>query len=142
MIAAATRNVPEASFEKIDIKDFTPADGKQYDAITVYFSLIASVTQEQIRSYIAKIYTWLNEGGLFIFATVPISGENLEITWMGRPIVASSLSPDEVLASMKAATFEVLKAENSKFMPRAAEAGICQKEDVWEEDHLFVYARK
>jgi cyclopropane fatty-acyl-phospholipid synthase-like methyltransferase len=142
MIAAATRNVPEASFDKIDIKDFKPADGKKYDAITVYFSLIASVTQEQIRSYIAKIYTWLKEGGLFIFATVPISGENLEITWMGRPIVASSLSPDEVLESMKAANFEVLKAESSKYLPRAAEAGICQKEDVWEEDHIFVYSRK
>ena len=62
MIAAATRNVPEASFEKVDIKDFKiPADGKNYDAITVYFSLIASVTQDQIRSYIAKIHTWLKD---------------------------------------------------------------------------------
>src|SRR5262249_39831994 len=124
------------------IKDLKPPDGAKYDAITVYFSLIASVTQEQIRNYIAKIYTWLKEGGLFVFATVPISGESLEITWMGRPIVASSLSPDEVLESMKAANFEVLKAESSKYLPRAAQAGICQKEDVWEEDHLFVYARK
>ena len=142
MIAAATRNVPEASFAKIDVKDFKPADGEKYDAITVYFSLIASVTQEQIRNYIAKIYTWLKEGGLFIFATVPISGESLEITWMGRPIVASSLSPGEVLESVKAANFEVLKAESSKYLPRAAQAGICREEDVWEEDHLFVYARK
>ena len=61
---------------------------------------------------------------------------------MGRPIVASSLSPDEALESVKAAGFEVLKAEKSKFLPKAAEAGICKKEEVWEEDHLFVYARK
>ncbi|KAK4941924.1 hypothetical protein LTR10_018254 [Elasticomyces elasticus] len=142
MIAVATRNVPEASFEKIDIKDFKPADGKQYDAITVYFSMIASVTQDQIRDTIAKIYAWLKEGGVFVFATVPISGEKMDIAWMGRPIVASSLSSEEVLEAMRAARFEVLKAENSKYLPRAVEAGICKEEDVWEEEHLFVYATK
>ncbi|KAI1608113.1 methyltransferase type 12 [Exophiala viscosa] len=98
MIAAATRNVPEASFEKIDIKDFEPANGRH--------------------------------------------GENMDIAWMGRPIVASSLSSEEVLEVMKAAKFEVLKVENSKYLPRAAQAGICREEDVWEEEHLFVYARK
>ncbi|KAI1620005.1 hypothetical protein EDD37DRAFT_654113 [Exophiala viscosa] len=118
------------------------ANGKQYDAITVYFSMIASVTQEQIRESIAKIYSWLKPDGLFIFATVPISGENMDIAWMGRPIVASSLSSEEVLEVMKAAKFEVLKVENSKYLPRAAQAGICKEEDVWEEEHLFVYARK
>ncbi len=56
--------------------------------------------------------------------------------------MASSLSPEEILESVKAAGVEVLKAENSKYLPKAAQAGICKTEDVWEEDHLFVYARK
>ncbi|RMZ85884.1 hypothetical protein DV737_g376, partial [Chaetothyriales sp. CBS 132003] len=142
MIAAAKQNVPNATFERVDIKDFTPPSGQKYDAITVYFSLIASVTQEEIRNYIAKFYTWLKDGGIFIFATVPIAGDNLEITWMGRPIIASSLSVDEVLESVKAAKFEVLKTESSTFLPKAAEAGICDQEEVWEEPHLFVYAKK
>ncbi len=142
MIAAATRNVTDALFKKIDIKDFKPADGKRYDAITVYFSLIASVTQQQIRDYITQIHTWLKEDGFFIFATVPMSGENQGIKWMGRDILASSLSSEEVLETMNAAKFVILKTENSKYLPKAAEAGICRKEEVWEENHLFVYARK
>ncbi|RMZ86825.1 hypothetical protein DV736_g5950, partial [Chaetothyriales sp. CBS 134916] len=143
MIAAAKQNVPNATFEKVDIKDFSPPSRQKFDAITVYFSLIASVTQEEIRKYIAKIYTWLkDDGGIFLFATVPIPGDNLEITWMGRPIVASSLSADEIVESVQAAQFEVLKTESSTFLPKAAEAGICDKDEVWEEPHLFVYAKK
>ncbi|EXJ62704.1 hypothetical protein A1O7_03142 [Cladophialophora yegresii CBS 114405] len=142
MVEAATRNVPAASFVKIDVRDFEPPCAATYDAITVYFSLIASVSRENIRSYIRRIFDWLAEGGLFVFATVPISGEGLEIAWMGRPIVASGLCEDEVLERMKEVGFEVIKVERSTYMPRAVEAGICNDEDVWEEEHLFVYARK
>ena len=140
MITAAKENVPDARFEKVDIKDYVPEEG--LDAVTVYFSMIASITQEEIRGYIAKMYSWLKKGGLFIFATVPISGEGMEIMWMGRPIVASSLGPEEVVGAIEKAGFEVLKSEKSKFTPKAVEAGICGGEDVWEEDHIFVYARK
>ena len=141
MIDAAKQNVPNAKFEKADVKTFQLTDGT-FDAITVYFSLIASVTQQEIKDTMTKIHQWLKPGGIFIFATVPISGENLEISWMGRPITVSSMSPEEVLDSMKTVGFEVLKSENSVFMPTAAEAGICGKEEVWEEPHLFVYAKK
>ena len=61
---------------------------------------------------------------------------------MGRPSVVSSLSPEEVTEAIKKAGFEMIKSESSKYLPKAAEAGICDWEDVWEEDHLFVYARK
>ena len=140
MITAARANVPSGRFEKLDVKDYVPE--QELDAVTVYFSMIASITQEEIKSYIAKIYSWLKKGGLFVFATVPISGEGMEIMWMGRPIVASSLGPEEVVESIEKVGFEVLKKEMSKFTPKAAEAGICEKGDVWEEDHIFVYARK
>lgn len=142
MIDAARRNVPAAKFEKADIKTFTPGEGITYDAVTVYFSLIASVTQQEIKDVFARIYTWLKPGGFFIFATVPISGESLEIYWMGRPITVSSLSQEEVLEALKTIGFEVVKADSSKFLPKAAQAGICEEKDVWEEDHLFVYAKK
>lgn len=142
MIDAAKQNVPNATFEKADIKIHTPKDAGNYDAITVYFSLIASVTQQEIKDTFAKIYQWLKPGGLFIFATVPINGESLDIAWMGRPITVSSLDQDSVLESFKSIGFEVLNVETSKFMPQAVKAGICEDKDVWEEDHLFVYARK
>lgn len=142
MIDAARHNVPAARFEKADIKTFTPGEGNKYDAITVYFSLIASVTQQEIKDVFAKIHSWLKPGGFFVFATVPISGESLEIFWMGRPITVSSLSQEEALEALKAIGFQVLRADSSKFLPKAAQAGICEEKDVWEEDHLFVYTKK
>lgn len=142
MIDAATQNVPNATFTKADVKTFTPNTDGGYDAITVYFSLIASVTQDEIRGIFAKIHSWLKPGGLFVFATVPINGDSLDIDWMGRPITVSSLDQDQVLQSFKGIGFEVVKVETSKFMPKAVEAGICEEKDVWEEDHLFVFARK
>jgi 2-polyprenyl-3-methyl-5-hydroxy-6-metoxy-1,4-benzoquinol methylase len=143
MIAAAKQNVPEASFEKVDFKSFSPSpEGKQYDAITVYFSMIASVSQQEIKDNIAKCFTWVKPGGHFVFATVPISGENLEINWMGRAIIASSLGPEEVVEAIKAPGFEVVEQHLSTFFPKAVEAGICEKEEIWEEPHIFVYAKK
>lgn len=141
MIEAAQKNVPNAQFEKKDVKDFSP-QAESLDAITVYFSMIAGVTQDEIRENIKKIYGWLKPGGIFVFATVPVAGNNLEIKWMGRPVVVSSLPAEEAVEAVKQAGFEVVKDEVSTFTPSAAEAGICKAEDVWEEPHLFVYAKK
>ncbi|OCT50774.1 hypothetical protein CLCR_07778 [Cladophialophora carrionii] len=94
--------------------------GPVYDAITVYFSLIASVSREDIGAYIGRIFDWLTPGGLFVFATVPIAGKGLEIAWMGRPIVANGLSEDQVLERMREAGFEVIQVERSKYRPMAA----------------------
>lgn len=142
MIEAAKKQVPEADFLKVDIRTFAPPAGIKYDAITAYFSLISDVTQQEIKDTFMNIYSWLNPEGFFVFATVPISGDNLDIEWMGRPITVSSLSEEEILEALKGIGFSVLKAQSSKFMPEAVEAGICEEKDVWEEPQLFVYARK
>ncbi|KAK3317181.1 S-adenosyl-L-methionine-dependent methyltransferase [Cercophora scortea] len=141
MITAAQQRVPNATFFKLDIRDLnaTPAS---YDAATAYFSLIAGVTQDEIRSIIAQVYALLKPGGFFVWSTVPLPADNLQIAWMGQPLVASSLPPDEAVRAVKNAGFEVIKEEVSTFLPKAAEAGICKAEEVWEETHLFVYARK
>ncbi len=141
MIDAAKANVPKARFEHADICDFqSPPDS--FDGITVYFSMIAGVTQGQIRSYIQKIYGGLKQGGFFVFATVPIAANQMEIKWMGRPVVVSSLEAGEAVDWISKVGFEVVQHAVSTFMPKAAEAGICNADDVWEEPHLFVYARK
>lgn len=141
MIEAAQKNVPNAKFEKKDFNDFKPQAGS-LDAITVYFSMIADVTQDQIKENFKKIYDWLKPGGIFVFGTVPVAGNNLEIKWMGRPVKVSSLEADEAVSSIKETGFEVVHSATSAFTPAAAEAGICKAEDVWEEPHLFVYAKK
>lgn len=141
MITAARERVPAAKFEQLDIRAFNPPEGS-YDAATVYFSMIASVTQEEIKEFIAKIYGFIKPGGLFVFATVPIAAENLQIKWMGRPVTVSSLAPEEAVEWIGKVGFKVEHEAVSKFTPKGAEAGICKPEDVWEEPHLFVYAKK
>ncbi len=143
MIKAARERVPDAIFRQMDVRKFlatsTPAS---FDAITVYFSLIASVTQVEIRAFIGQFYELLRPGGLFVFATVPIAAESLPLRWMGRQVVVSGLAEDEALDRIKSVGFSVESQTITKFMPKGAETGICQPQDVWEETHLFVHARK
>jgi ubiquinone/menaquinone biosynthesis C-methylase UbiE len=141
MLAAARSHVKNAQFEQVDYRAFQGEYGS-FEAITVYFSLIAGVTQDEIRNAFKKIHSWLKPGGYFIFSTVPIDGNNLEIKWMGRPVVVSSLTAEEGVAAIRAAGFEILDEKQSTFMPQAVEAGICLSEEIWEETHLFVYAKK
>jgi ubiquinone/menaquinone biosynthesis C-methylase UbiE len=141
MLEAARSNVKNSRFEQIDYRNFKAEEGS-FDAITVYFSLIAGVTQDDIREAFQKIYSWLKPGGKFVFATVPVAGNNLEIKWMGRPVVVSSLTAEDSVNAIKAAGFEILDEKQSTFTPEAVKAGICTEEDVWEETHLFVYTKK
>lgn len=141
MVEDAKKKVPNAKFQKMDMMDFDPGPAT-YDAITVFFSMIASITQDQIRQNIEKIYTWLKPGGVFVFATVPVAGNNLEIKWMGRPVVVSSLEAEEAVRVVREVGFEVVYHGVSTFTPQSVKAGICSADDVWEEPHLFVHARK
>jgi SAM-dependent methyltransferase len=141
MIEDAKTKVPNAAFKKMDVVEFSPGPAT-YDAVTVFFSMIASVTQEQIRQNIQNIHTWLKLGGIFVFATVPVAGNNLEIKWMGRPVTVSSLEADEAVNWIRQVGFEVVYYGVSTFTPHSVEAGICDADDVWEEPHLFVYAKK
>lgn len=141
MLDAARKNVPSAKFEQIDARDFS-APPATFDAITVYYSLIASITQDEIRQCIQKIYDWLKPGGLFVFMTVPIDANNIEIRWMGRRLTASGLASEDVVDWIRRVGFEVVHDAISKFTPKAVEAGICGPEDVLEEETQIVYAKK
>lgn len=141
MVTAARERVPNARFERVDICDFSAPQGS-YDAVTVYFSLIASVTQADILRQLAKIHDLLRPGGLFVFATVPEDVESVQLRWMGQPVTVSSLGPDEAMLAIERAGFEIVHNKVTKFTPKGEEAGICRKSEAWEEPHLFVYARK
>ena len=77
--------------------------------------------------------TVLDEGG---------EGENVAARFMGREVVASTLTAEESVVGIRGAGFEVLYEKVSRFTPRVVEAGICGEEDVEEEQQLFVYAKK
>ncbi|KAK3313109.1 S-adenosyl-L-methionine-dependent methyltransferase [Apodospora peruviana] len=141
MITSAKERVPNASFEKLDIRDFNPP-ADSYDVATAYFSLIAGVTQDEIRGFMAKIFGFVKPGGLLVWGTVPLPVESEQIAWMGKPITVSSLAPEGAVDAVKKAGWEVVKEVQGVFKPKGAEAGICKQEDVWEETHLYIYARK
>ncbi|KUI55808.1 Demethylmenaquinone methyltransferase [Cytospora mali] len=141
MITAARERVPNAKFEQIDFRNFKPPQ-QSLDAASVYFSMIADVTQQEIKGFIADIYRALKPGGLFVFATLPLDVQGVQVKWMGRPMTVSSLAHEVAVETIRTVGFELVHDAVTKFTPRGAEAGICQKEEVWEEPHLFVYARK
>src|SRR5271154_2471461 len=141
MISTARERAPKAKFQQVDYREFESRPNV-YDAITVYFSLILDLTQEEIRDSFRKFHGWLKPGGLFVFATVPVAGNRLAMKWMGRPIVVSSFTAEDVVAAVGEAGFEVVKEKVTVFMPRMVEGGICEAEDISEELLLFVYAKK
>ncbi|KAK7732499.1 hypothetical protein SLS53_008504 [Cytospora paraplurivora] len=141
MITAARKRVPNAKFEQVDFRNFDPPP-RSLDGASVYFSFIADVTQEEINGFVSKIYDFLKPGGLFVFATLPLDVQGLQFKWMGRPVTVSSLAPDVAVGMIRDVGFEIVYDAVTKFTPKGAEAGICQKDEVWEESHLFVYARK
>ncbi|KAK3347656.1 S-adenosyl-L-methionine-dependent methyltransferase [Neurospora tetraspora] len=121
-------------------------DPEGYHAVTPYFSLLAGFeTRREIREVIRKVYHWFREGGLFVFATVPMDVEGEVIEWLGKPVTVSSLSRSQVLEVVREVGFEVEWEMTRKFAPKAVEAGILKPEEAekaWEEEHLFVYAVK
>ncbi|KAF7185491.1 putative methyltransferase YqeM, partial [Pseudocercospora fuligena] len=139
-IETARSAVPTAKFHQANILAWTPPH--IYDAIIIYFSLISSITQSEIREAFKKLYSLLSPGGVFIFGTVVVECEMKESKWMGRDCVVSGLSVEGNLEGIKEAGFEVIKFEEEVFVPKGVEAGLCEKGDVWEEPMLYVYARK
>lgn len=143
MVDAGRRNAPNAKFEKIDMLSFLKREPDEtYDAATMYLSGMAGLTQDEYRSTFASVSRIVKKGGLFVLVTLPIDADCQPLTWMGRQWTTSSLAAEDALASVKKAGFEILKDETVTFLPRGAEAALCAKEEVKEETHLYVYARK
>jgi ubiquinone/menaquinone biosynthesis C-methylase UbiE len=114
-----------------------------FDAITVYFSLAIASSQDVIRLQIRRMYQWLRPGGVLVLATVPNSRDRVTDSFMGRRFLASNLSCEEYLSCIKTVGFDVVYHNVSLFKPEAAaKAGICTVENVKEERHLFIYAKK
>ncbi|KAJ8612973.1 hypothetical protein MRB53_037181 [Persea americana] len=142
MVEHARKAVPNASFEKIDIRSFQ-ADEGSFDAITSFFALLTDMTHQDIRDVITSIYKWLKPGGCFVLGTCPLSGPEMqEERWLGRMSTISSLDVDEFLRVITGCGFEVVHHSLTYLTPRAEEAGLCKQEDVWEEPRLHIHALK
>ncbi|KAK5653010.1 hypothetical protein OQA88_9296 [Cercophora sp. LCS_1] len=142
MVDVARKRVPNATFLKVDTRDWNPP-AEEFDAVIIMFSILIGVTKDEIRETIAKAYRMLKPGGVFLFATVAIEGEDVEVVWVGRSIPCTNFSPEGTVDAIKAVGFELVKSEETKYWPgKAAGTGICREDQVWEEPLLWIYARK
>ncbi|KAK4187793.1 S-adenosyl-L-methionine-dependent methyltransferase [Podospora australis] len=145
MVAFASEHVPLATFTRADIRDFKVEENQKYDVVTSYFGLIAEISQQEILETLKKIgHEMLKPGGIFVWATVPVDVNLEEIMWMGKPVVVSNLAKDAAVEAVRdVAGLQIVNVVEEKFKPeKAVEAGICAEEDVWVEDHLYIWARK
>ena len=143
MIEIAIPQVPKAKFEVADARTWEPPAGSaQFDGIISCFAFLAAVSQADVRAFFPRAYRWLRPGGIFVFGTVPMDLENVQIKWLGRDVVGSSLDIESCFDAIKSAGFVVEKHELENYLPKGAEVGLCKAEDVWEEQHLFICCRK
>ncbi|KAK4615527.1 hypothetical protein CLAFUW4_09951 [Fulvia fulva] len=143
MLETARSQVPSAHFELASGLTWEPKEGDgSLDAVVVYHSLIANITQDEIRGFFGRAWRWVRAGGLFVFATVPIEGNLKKLKWLGRDLVSSGLSAEENVECIRKAGFEVEEDWMEMFMPKAVESGLCKEGEEDEEPHLFVLARK
>ena len=124
IIRVAKDRVRGAESEVTDIKSWITSDGQaSYDSITVYFNLIANLTQDGIRSTIWRISSWLRSGGITVFATAPMQANNADIKRMGGDIVVRGMNVEDFGQWFRKIGFEVVKEEESTCMPKGVEAG-------------------
>jgi cyclopropane fatty-acyl-phospholipid synthase-like methyltransferase len=141
MLEVARKQIPLATFERIDFREFT-TEPATYDAITSYFAFLVAMPQDQIREMIQKIYNWLKPGGLFAFGTVPADIEHLPAKWLGTDVILTSMSEDQYANCFRETGFTIVHQKASVFVPKAVEAGLCKPEETGEEHQLFIYLKK
>lgn len=147
MIEAARERVPGATFELGDARTYQPREEEwaKLDGVTAFFTFIAGVLHDDIRSLPVRVASWLKPGGLFVsgwFCPPGLRVENHETKWMGKDVTVSVLPQEEVVKEIERAGFEVAEKIEETYLPRAVEAEICGPDEVLEEPHVFVCARK
>ncbi|GIZ49594.1 hypothetical protein CKM354_001262400 [Cercospora kikuchii] len=140
MLSHARLSAPKATFIEADILSYQPSapsssSAQDPDAIVAYFSMIGHVTQNDIRHFFKKVHSLLAPNGIFIYASVPLEGNEILIQWMDRVFPSSSFTEEDTLLEIQAAGFEIVKHEIVKFRPNRGEESL-------EETQIFVYARK
>ncbi|MDT0566137.1 class I SAM-dependent methyltransferase [Streptomyces sp. DSM 3412] len=132
MVELAARQVPEAEFRRVDIRDL-PLDADAFDGVCVFFSLLQMTRAEQA-AVMRRLGLALRPGGHLVLATVPADVEDVEVVFMGRPVRATSFAEEGVIDMVEAAGLTVLSRHSTVFTPDHPGAG--------PEPHLFLYCRR
>jgi SAM-dependent methyltransferase len=129
MVALAGRQVPEATFRCVDVREL-PLENGSFHAICVYFSLL-QLDRAQQSALVARLARALLPGGSLVLATVPLDVEGVEAVFMGQPVRVTSYARDDLVEMVTGAGLTVLAEENLLFTPDHPEAV--------PEPHVFLY---
>jgi SAM-dependent methyltransferase len=109
-IELARHHVPEASFVHADATELDVAAGSLDAVVALY--LFSHVPRDEQRDLIARVGTWLKEGGLLLGtfgAGEP--GEDVDEDWLGARMYFASLGGDSYLRLLRECGLEPLRDE-------------------------------
>ncbi|MGW0944853.1 class I SAM-dependent methyltransferase [Streptomyces sp. NPDC002623] len=120
MVDLAARQVPEAAFRCVDVRELPLEEGSLH-AVCVYFSLLQMERARQAE-VIGRLARALRPGGSLVLATVPLDVEGVDAVFMGQPVRVTSFAVPDLVDVVTAAGLTVLAEENVLFTPDHPEA--------------------
>lgn len=144
MVELAQKQLPNSIIHLADGRTCKPTPSDlQYDCIVSYHAFLISFSNADTKAVFPRMYKWLRPGRMFVFGSLAVEGEQDQTNWPGRDVVSSTLAADELNEGVRRAGLTIEGEEKSAFTPeKAVDAGLCGKEDVWEEDHAILFCRK
>lgn len=115
MIRIARQQVPQATFEQIDITNatFEPAS---FHAITAFFSLLM-LRRTAIEATLRRFTTWLRPPGYLLLAMVEGDFDYFEVPFLGQTLHVSAYPRHELQALLQAHAWNVLEYQAVEFQP-------------------------
>ncbi|MEU3611988.1 class I SAM-dependent methyltransferase [Streptomyces sp. NPDC006872] len=120
MVDLAARQVPEAAFRCVDVRELPLEEGSLH-AACVYFSLL-QMERAQQAEVIGRLARALRPGGSLVLATVPLDVEGVDAVFMGQPVRVTSFAGPDLVDVVTGAGLTVLAEENVLFTPDHPEA--------------------
>ena len=108
-VARARRNVPEAEVYEADLVGASFEPGS-LGAVVCFYAL-EHVPRAEHEAVLRHFHDWLVPGGLLLFTVEAREGFEGVGEWLGQPIFLSQHGPEETIEIVRAAGFEVLRAD-------------------------------
>jgi cyclopropane fatty-acyl-phospholipid synthase-like methyltransferase len=128
-VARARRNVPAATVHEGDLATAS-LESSSFDAVVCFYAL-EHVPRSEHAAVLGRFRDWLREGGFLLFTVEAREGHETIGDWLGRPMFFSQAGAEETLELVRAAGFEVLRADEES-----------QLEGGQEIEYLWVLARR
>ncbi|AEW96265.1 MULTISPECIES: class I SAM-dependent DNA methyltransferase [Streptomycetaceae] len=141
MVELARRQVPQATFHRLDIADLAPgAAGAaalggtgRYDAVAAFFSLLM-LPRAEITEALTAIHDLLVPGGLLALSMVEADVDDVVIPFLGNAIRVSGYLRDDLRRVVRGAGFEIVEETSYAYAPAST--------DVPPEEQLFLNCRR